>query len=162
MLGGNNMQAKLMDYLGNRYKMYVMSIIRRHNKYSKDVDAIFVFRNPIEAHLWIEEFTGQISDGKYENHPKNYSRYGGGAYRFWCGMPVRLGNATKIIGRIPYDADMALRFTDLMWLFSEENASEGEYAIRRVGSKLPRNVLKRHIMNIEKAIRIARKGSRPS
>lgn len=62
--------------------------------------------------MWISEWLGQISDGKYENSGKDW--------KYWNSLPVAISDETFIDGGVK---DESLKFTDLLWLFDEGRAS---------------------------------------
>lgn len=165
------------------YRNYVVELISKHNSLTQHSANVigktdfgtFYFSNLFEAQLWIEEFLGQISDGKYENHPKNMGRkryrgvykpeygrridYSHVAYKFWTGLQVRIADTTHLDTSIPDWANIHLRFTDLLWLFSKEEASaSNKFDVRFLGSEMEKRKLREYILKIERAIRAARKG----
>lgn len=158
-------QRKLNDYEENtEYIEYVNEVISNHNDYAKEQYATFWFRNHALAHLWISEWIGQISDGKYENAGKSW--------KYWNKMPVAIdGEETHIVqeGKRPVP-DESLRFTDLVdgsgrhgiRLFKDGNIlADCESEPFRVRCYMSRNYTEEEIVEmtreIQRAIRDARK-----
>ena len=98
-------------FIDGEFKEMVIKEIDSHNKRNVVInsDGIFQFKTYEEAWLWLDEFTGQISDGKYENSNKKW--------KIWCHLKIQIGDKTKIIGKRPRET---LTFSDLMWLFDKD------------------------------------------
>ena len=56
--------------------------------------ALFVFRNKALQDLWNEEFTGQISDGMWENTANS-------GFEFWGNVETTVGSKTEFKGFVP-------------------------------------------------------------
>lgn len=120
--------------------------IREHNNYAKSSHT-FVFPNYGEALLWIDEFLGQISDGKYENTSNT-------KWKWFHDLKVEVkSSATKaeIIGYIPSHAYMS--FSDLIWLFDGNIIFKEEPgSARAVMSTLPTPIIQAWIKDINRAV----------
>lgn len=66
-----------------------------------------IFRNQALRDLWEEEFTGQISDGMWENTP-----YSG--FEFWSNVPTSLGPKTQLVGGVPSGVKQTFGFDRLI------------------------------------------------
>lgn len=94
------------------------------------------FQTTEQAHAWLEEYSGQMTDGKYENHRVNNADYGmaGNGRGKWTSgrsSPASRLYATKIIvdpSKPPsfpqrFTEDHKLSFRDLNWLFDKQHGN---------------------------------------
>ncbi len=72
----------------------------------------FTFRNQALRDLWEEEFTGQISDGMWENTP-------GTGWEFWVNVPTSVGSKTQFNGVVPYGVKQTFGFNQLIPLLGD-------------------------------------------
>lgn len=111
-----------------------------------------VFPNYFSAQLWMDEFSGQISDGKYENSSLYERNIGIYTYRVKVDESLTEGYTSG--GGI----DGSIYFGDLLWLFdkSESGGSskeERKFEVRGVGSKLPNSILRKYIDQATKTLK---------
>ena len=137
-----------------KYRKTVKKMIDWHNKQtSKRSTGVFTFRTPLQAHMWVDEWTGQLSDGKYENSDVNWQWYNR--------LKVKVGKRTKLKPKRPDQVPTkGLRFTDLMWLFEDEemeHEKKGRTNVRWVANKVKEEELKKQIKETESAIRKSKK-----
>lgn len=99
----------------NSGEMYATNPARYHHFATQPV---FSFRTHAEAHLWIDEFLGQISDGKWEG---SFSNPHWKAY-FEAKVVVNHHMPT-CLSYFPYHDNLG--FTDLLWLFSNNSSGGG-------------------------------------
>lgn len=134
------------------YKKYIDGKIERWNK-NRQSDLSFVFPNHFSADLWMDEYSGQISDGKYEN-TRMYD-INRGAYNFKVEINSNIEKGCvklddKLVPGMWRGAKPS--FADLLWLFDEGEvfgSGEKKYNVRAVGSKLPNNILRKYITQTE-------------
>jgi hypothetical protein len=148
------------------YKEMVHKLIEKHNsgEHHSHRFGHIVFPNEEEAHLWIGEYIGQISDGKYENSRINWEAY--------IDLAVYVdpdATEAKLVVTDPYVFRRGLKFTDLLWLFDKEHASkvyndqtkDVDYGarpwdpndVRSVFSKVPTKRIKEYTVDIQNALR---------
>jgi len=129
--------------------------IIEHNKNTRgNISSKFIFNTSEEALLWIEEYLGQISDGKWENTS-------GTAWEFWSDLPIEIDRTkeTHIEGSVR--GRIVFNFNDLIWLFDKSH--EGHLPpdfkevdvndVRSIFSAVPTDMIKKFNNNITNAIR---------
>ncbi len=143
------------------YDDHVMKLVSDHNAmvtrngydkpskygYQQNYSEPIRFQTTEQAHAWLEEYSGQMTDGKYENHRVNNPDYGfGGAGKNWSSgrsSPASRLYSTKIIvdpSKPPsfpkaFTDDHKLSFRDLNWLFDKTH-SFGSSSVRSIFSNM--------------------------
>jgi len=140
------------------YEDCVQKKIDDHNANSKH-STVIIFDCYEKAHLWIEECTGQISDGKYENTSNTQ-------WEDVCRMKIAVNKIAKdqVIGYMPRHVNFS--FKDLIWLFNRGDRPSTVYEqgvkfedqkidtcdVRNVMSNVPTKQLKIWLTAIAKTV----------
>ena len=145
---------KAVDIETPEFKKIVNKRIKEHNKNGDIKNVVFSFNTHEEAMLWIDEYTGQISDGKWEN-----SR--GSGWRFWTSINVKVDESkpTHIIGK-HREGSIHFKFNDLVWLFDKDRGGSlppgykkpNPSDVRNVFSKVPTDKIRKYNKSISNAI----------
>lgn len=125
---------------------YDKTIQEKLDKYNEKKDSTqqLIFPSYEAAHLWLDEFTGQISDGKYENTKMAYQN---SYLLFHSTIKVdKTLKEGKTEGTRWYS--WKPNFNDLIWLFSKERAYGGRDDVRSVFSRVSNKKIKEYIDQI--------------
>jgi hypothetical protein len=116
-----------------KYEEAIAEMIKVHNenKFRGTPTGTFKFPTSQHAHLWIEEFTGQMSDGKYENTSNTQ-------WRWFSDLQIVVDYTIKypvIEGTIPNHVRMS--FVDLIWLYDGKEGYSRKYTENEDYEKWP-------------------------
>lgn len=138
-----------INYLSEEFLQLATKRIEEHNSPEyKSFSGVAIFPNYQSAFLFLEEFLGQISDGKYENSNIDWQWYG----QLKVMVDPMTGPVLNGFGQ-----DRSLRFTDLLWLFDSGNleaslSQKEREDVRLIFSNCPTKELWQYVRQVALAI----------
>jgi hypothetical protein len=110
----------------------------------------FTFRNQALKDLWNEEFTGQISDGMWENTRNT-------GWEFWGDIPTSVGSKTQITGPVPGMIKQTFGFNQLMKYVGDRMLE----IVQQTEPDATMGTVILYTKEIMKALQAAKKGEEP-
>jgi len=113
-------------------------------------DARFSFRNTALKDLWEDMFTGQISDGMWENTRNT-------GWEFWVSIPTSVGSKTVLRGQVPGGIKQTFGFNQLIPIVGDEMLE----IIQKTEPEATMETVHLYTKEIMAALKAARKGVEP-